>query len=233
MVRKISIKGEHSMVRSQGAFEQAGLFGTKPPEKKPVKRFLQLIKDAAKTRKITGHVVQREHTSVKRRIPASYSSAMTLAHLLYPKNFPKIIATGTKLAKELHSQITYTQYSPLTRQSQLGINSFYYWRSGAGDAYHKHKTQNKKAIQAAYKEIKQSGIFANKKAMNVGISKSDAKTPVFFEVTGIYLPRLKVTIQNLPANNEEQRRTKRQAQLLLKFLEKQPNVSGLLHTHTT
>jgi hypothetical protein len=232
---KLKRKADHSTVRTLGFLEQGKLFASKPPEKKVSKRAIQIFRDAVRSRKELGRIVRRQQHKGDAILPVSYSSAMSLANLLFPKNFPRIIATGLKEEGNLHSSIVYSQLVPLTRESQRGIECHYsnsMQRRGL-TPFQKHSASNKNSILEATKRIEESGLFINPASMNVGIRENGAqKSFVFFEVEGIDLFKIKKYINNLPVTTDSQKLLKAQAERLVGFIESQKsNNSNLVGTH--
>ncbi len=127
-------------------------------------------------------------------LPKSYSAAICLANLLYPKNFPRIITSG------LDKKTTFSEWVKVDRPSQKAIK-LYYHRSGYSTAYVNHATRVRlKALPILEKIEKESGITANLKAMNIGFRK---KTPVFFEIAQISLKKLREKIRAMPEGKKK------------------------------
>ncbi len=238
MPKKINIKGEHSNVRTLGFFEQGKMFATKPASKIVSKQILQRIKDAVKSRRELGRVVRRKQHKGNTILPASYSAAMNLANLLFPKNFPKLIATGLRESGNPHALVTYSKQIPLTRESQQGIDSFYtnrIQRRGLNfikTSYGKYADANKASIREVARKIEESGLVINDLVMNVGIRKGLGKEFVFFEVSGIDLPQIRKYVNNLPQKTDSQKLLKSQAENLLSFIEAQEFNSLNVRTNT-
>ena len=225
---KINIKCEHANVRTLGFFEQGKVFAQKPVEKKFSKRVVQIFRDAVRSRKELGKIVLRKQHGEKSILPASYSSAMSLANLLFPNNFPRIIATGLKEQSNLHSSVVYSKLVPLKKESQRGINSFYtnrMQRRGLNfleTPYHKYSVANKTSIREVARKLEESGLVINDALMNVGISQNGAKKSfVFFEVSGIDLFKIRKYINALPTSTASQKLLKAQAERLVSFIESQ------------
>lgn len=170
------ISGEHAFVNSFG------------------KDFSKEERIAFKRRRIVKRVSKRE-------LPKAYSIALCIANLLYPKNFPKIIASG------IDKKTTYSKRIHLSDGSQKGINAFYkdreiartvggrYKNPWRGIAFLRHeKNVAEKITKIAGKIESESGIRVNYLAVNVG---EKGKEIVFFEVFSIDSLRLKQKIGSL------------------------------------
>jgi hypothetical protein len=237
---KLKIKAEHAKVRTLGFFEQGKLFASKPPENKVSKRAVQLFREAERSRKEIGRIVRRQQHKKNASLPASYSSAMSLANLLFPNNFPKVIATGLKEKGNLHSSVVYSQLVPLTRESQRGIESFYHNRKQTRGLiffktpFEKYSVANKDSFHKVAEKIGESGLLINYNPMNVGIRENSAKKSfVFFEVFGVDLFKIKKYINKLPVSTDSQKLLKAQAERLVSFIESQKtnNSSSFVDTH--
>lgn len=207
------------MVRTLGSVKQAKMFG------KRIKPY---------------NIVQRTHIAKNSSVPASYSVAMTLANLLFPNNFPKIIATGLKDTNAQHSNTIYTKLVPLKKESLRGIESFYEERSkGNGfEAFHNdsdfsryYKKYGSDIQKISDKISAKSGLQINDSTMNVGVRKGIKKNFVFFELDGVDLRKLGAFIQKLPASTPQQSLKKKQAVALFDFLLKQKQKGKLLNVH--
>ncbi len=238
MARKINLKCEHSRVKTLNPFEQAVVFPSKQRSKSAPKRALQLIKDAIKTRQREGVILRRRQLRGDVVLPAVYSSSMSLAHLLFPNNFPKMIATGLKKPALPHSIITYSKLVPLTQESQKGIDSFYIdiRKNRVADAwkvpYHAYSTKYYTQMRNAASKIEESGLLLNDQPMNVGIRNVNGKKEfVFFEVDEINLPKLALHVQKLPQKTGEQKLAKAQARALLDFIKTQPHKGEKISVH--
>ena len=228
----MSIRGEHASVKTLTAVQQAKRFGKKTNSK------INLTKQAIATKIKLGTIVRRKHLKKGQYVPASYSAAMSLANLLFPKNFPQIIATGLKRRNQQHSSISYSKLVPLTQESQKGIESFYGEvlnkkpKSVKGTKYNEHSKKISQKLFETSMKIEESGIVLNNSPMNVGVRKSIGKELVFFEIGGIDLKKLHRYIRKLPQTTKAQKLTKDQAWVLFKFLKTQPvEADGLVHTH--
>jgi len=154
-----------------------------------------------------------------RNLTQAYSVAMTLASLLYPKNFPQQLASG------LDRKTTYSKRVVLGKRSQKGIEGFYkninkghYPFSNTDFRIHRELV-SEKAEKEAQKIEQESGIVINSAEMNVGLEKKRGNI-VFFEVGYLEIPKLKEKIESLPERNEQQRLIKKQARSLFEYLEK-------------
>lgn len=235
MGRDISIRGEHASVRTLSAIQQAKRFGKATTSK------LQLAKQVIATKMKEGTLVRRKHIKKGYYVPASYSAAMSLANLLFPKNFPQIVATGLKTKTQKHSNVTYTKFIPLTKESQKGIESFYddvlnkkfrMFFNFEKTKYNKYPKKVNPKIAEISKRIGESGIVLNDYPMNVGVRRAIGNEFIFFEVGAVDLKKLHRYIRKLPQATEKQKLTKSQAWALFEFLKTQPVESdGLIHTH--
>jgi len=241
MPKRINIKGEHAIVRTLGLSEQAKMFGLTPPEKKSSLKMLQFARAAERIRKREGRIVKRTHVAKDSIVPASYSAALSLANLLFPNNFPKIIATDLKKSNSVHSNTTYSKQVILTKESQRGIDSFYEERAqGNGFIAHHNNSDFSNYYKKNHLEIQkisdkisaETGLEINDGAMNVGITKKGSKSHfVFFELDGIDFGKLNNYIQKLPAQTIQQKIKKRQAELLFNLLDSQKPKNKILSVH--
>ena len=247
MSRRLNILGEHAVVRTLGRVEQAKLFASSPLKKSRGGRAFQLAKDALKTRRRMGFIIERKQHNGKVSLPASYSAAMSLAHLLFPKNFPEPVATRLKQSGQAHSKTVYTKQVSITRESQEGINSFYrdirhsYGMGLQGltsilrfedTNYYKYHKEYKVEIKAAEVKFDEMGLSVNHKEMNVGIRKLNGKKEfVFFEIDGINIEKLTDYVLKLPSQTPAQQLKKTQAMNLLKFIAVQEQKDGMVKTH--
>ena len=154
-----------------------------------------------------------------------YSDAMTLANLLFPNKFPKLIAT--KMEKKALGQpiTTYSEQVPLSKESQNAITSYY---RGAHKEIGKYEQKYYKKIDAEVLKLEDIGIYANHLPMNVGIGK---KGFVYFEIMRINVKRLGEFINRLPEKTAKQQLKKKQAIELLKSLRLHQNSPDWVQTH--
>jgi|GEM_PF-1307726 len=159
-----------------------------------------------------------------------YSIAMSLAHLLYPKNFPAQIASKYEGPKKKF-RTTYSGKVTLTEKTQDGIESFYQegipWLNETRDAH--FSAINGPATQRAYEIWFQSGIKVNKKPMNVGLTPKNKV--IFFEVSTINLPRLECFIRSMPSSTPAQKMRRKKALSLFEELFKN-QLTEEINVHT-
>jgi len=138
-------------------------------------------------------IVQRAAES---RLPVSYSAALCLANLLYPRNFPRLMASG------LDKKTTFSRLVEIDKPSQKAINSFYRRRYDSAQYKHHEINVNSEATHNVWLKIKkESGISINWGAMNIGFRN---KNPVFFEIHLIDLKKLNSKILALPEGKKKQ-----------------------------
>ncbi|MFH1256914.1 MAG: hypothetical protein V1494_06520 [Candidatus Diapherotrites archaeon] len=179
--RKIRISAGHSMVESLGWLER-----------KRFKRGFEIVRRVS-----------------DEKLSSVYTSAFCLANLLYPKEFPKIIASG------LDKHTTYSKRVYLDNLSQKGIEAQYSFMD-IGGKFGMHAEAIKEAAEKRAKEIMdESGIEVDKRAFNVGC-RADGKGIAFFAIKKINLPRLEIRIRNSMRAGTE----KKQALAMLQQLKK-------------
>jgi hypothetical protein len=173
------IEGDHAAIMPLGK-----------KEKREFRGHPELLKRAAKT-----------------KTPRTYTAAMCIASLLYPKNFPKIVASG------LDRKTTYSLKVAVDKQSKIGIQAYY--APGNQPKYAKHSKRLAPWIVKKWRQIKEeSGIIVNTKAVNAATTKRGSL--VFFEVLYIHLPLLEKRISSMRESTR-----KRQAIALLNLLKRE------------
>jgi len=208
---------------------------------KTMKRFSKILGDHARVRALRKREQQKLHFKNKKRVieresydppRTGYSLAMSLANVLYPRNFPKLIATSTKKPSEAHATKTYSELVQLDPKSQRGITNFYNAKKinvPNLKAYARHRARvYKQSTTVSRKIFETTGIDANMLEMNVGRTK---RNTVFFELEQINIPKLVMHIRLLPENTLRQRLTKKQALGLITSLEKSPRKGSWLKVH--
>ncbi|MBI5554069.1 MAG: hypothetical protein HY917_05010 [Candidatus Diapherotrites archaeon] len=183
----------------------------------------------------TGIVARWDHYprfSWVHKITPRYSTAMSIAWLLYPREFPKPIAYS------LDGAIAYSKRVPLTAQSEQGIRNFYdpLWPrtidplEGSMSSFFLHNDHvSDKALNRAKTLYQNSGLLVNVKPMNVGERRNGK--PVFFEVTKVSIPVLERRISLLPNQTPNQRIRKAQLLSLLEELRKWANGEPIVSVH--
>ncbi len=194
MIHKKTILSSHANVSFLAKGEERKLFGTNTPR-----------------------VVQRRAKSFKSP-PKAYSTAHSIANLLYPKNFLEYIASGIEKSESGHSIDTFSRRVKLSRNSQKMIE----------DSYEKNRepkidqnleTKLESARDLARKIFDETGIaVVNTSYRNVGFTP--ARNPVFFEISYIDLQKLRKHVKSMPEEKSGERLRKKQALALLKALEK-------------
>ncbi len=157
-----------------------------------------------------------------------YSTGMTIASLLFPKNFSKQIASGDPLREGLpEKHITYSEPVILDDKSQAAIERFYaYHHAGRkplesrlykrhylrvrDNKIHKRGAETPESIQHG---MEQAGIRINYDPMNVGFDLEG--NPVFFEVVEVNVSRLKEAVKKI-----KNKLRRKQAEGVLQELEK-------------
>ena len=172
-------------------------------------------------------VVKRKSTVPN---PKSYSRAMTLAHVLWPNNFPRILASGTKLSGEAHSKVTYSKRVRLTDHSEAAIHENYEHKKLPHEKvlYKEHDRMLQKHVHTLEERLAQNGVFINYKSMNVGKTK---KGFVFFEVGMVNVILLSKYIRTLGEKTSAQRLQKKQALQLVESLKNEADPFGFVVTH--
>ncbi|MBU0636448.1 hypothetical protein KKE06_05470 [Candidatus Micrarchaeota archaeon] len=134
--------------------------------------------------------------------------ALGIAHILYPQQFPKLIASGINPKTGQFSNTTFLKQIKLTRTSQKGIETFYNisrtahtispkkWKRDIAKFRRHSERVQKRAKELASKIAQESGIQANWKPMNVG-EKPNGEL-VFFEVPRVNLEQLEKRIRAMP-----------------------------------
>ena len=186
-------------------------------------------------RKLKYPIIMRtaRHTSPNPRL---YSIGHSLAHLLYPKNFPKILASGLPGHSPQGSfRITYSKKAKLTKESQSGIEGYYKSQIGSANGakdYSLHVAGIiRKAENLAFRIYQESGLSFNSLTMNTG--KSVKKNVIYFELDNIYLPRTISFVEKMPQETPAQKLRKKQAYALLEALGKfDKNETGLVQIHS-
>ncbi|MCX6803540.1 MAG: hypothetical protein NTY48_03135, partial [Candidatus Diapherotrites archaeon] len=147
-------------------------------------------------------------------------------HLLYPKNFPLIIASGVEKEHRPHgettSRVTYSKKVPLTLESQNVIEKYYLYKSTTFHYFTAFENKHYyKVFQQAERIFEESGIHPNSQMMNVGLRrKGNRPRFVFFEVSWINIPKLHKFIRAMPESNSAQKLRKKQAMELFEFIKK-------------
>lgn len=164
----------------------------------------------------TLEVVQRRARPGKSP-PKAYSAAHSMANLLYPKNFPEYIASGTEKAESGHSVDTFSRKVNLSQNSQKMIEESYGGRPTA--IYPNLETKLSSARELARKIFEQTGIaVVNTSPRNVGFTPDG--NPVFFEISYIDLEKLRQHVKNMPKEKSSARLRKKQAFALFEVLKK-------------
>jgi len=184
-----------------------------------MKKHININGDHAKVRTLTyrekkvllphtaGQVVERKAVPIT--FNPAYSRAMTLAWLLFPKNFP------TQLASARTNRLkTYSNQINLNRESQQIIENYYKRRRF--DRQTEHSAKTAAIAEKANQTLFEAGIDVNGNSMNYGLHK---KTPVFFEVTKLHFGPLTNYINSLPERTPAQSLRKKQAKALLHSLQ--------------
>ncbi|MEI7961045.1 MAG: hypothetical protein WCI04_01800, partial [archaeon] len=166
--------------------------------------------------------------------PKGYSLGHSLAHIFYPHNFPKIIASGTHgNSTQSKFRVTYSKKINLTEESQKGIEGFYKKNLECNDGVAHYEAHQKKLGDSAFcladKIYQESGVFPNPRAMNAGKSKKNKI--VYFEINFVYLPRAISFVEKMPKNTPAQKLRKKQATVLLEELKKIKNSFGFAKIH--
>ncbi|MDD5163355.1 MAG: hypothetical protein PHD95_04060 [Candidatus ainarchaeum sp.] len=212
MPGRISIRGDHARVKTLSRRRHSRLgFDPEP------------------------RIVQRKS---KKILVRSYSVAMALAHILYPENFPKLVASS------LDRKTTFSEQVQTNKNSHKAVKSFYRrlpYRKALDSVfprlrvlkdlkynprkYRAHEEKVKQnAIPLADEVLSESGIEINPKAMNIGFAKNGS--PVFFEITGIYPKVLRKKIESMQESLE-----KKQAMQLLEAIEAEAKGNVLIFVH--
>ncbi|MFH1587191.1 MAG: hypothetical protein ABID38_05005 [Candidatus Diapherotrites archaeon] len=183
------------------------------------KRKLDIVGDHARTRELNakekrlfkGRPRMVARVSKKKLMPV-YSAAMTVANLLYPKNFPEMIAS--KRGKSGMARTTYANRVFIGREDQANIETYYTTKNEKFKESMKELDPGAKKL--CDKIFLESGIHLNRKKMNVGrIANRDL---VSFEVAFVKIPRLRDFIKRMPFGIK-----RKQATRLLKVIEEYAN----------
>ncbi|VVB74846.1 Uncharacterised protein [uncultured archaeon] len=153
--------------------------------------------------KMRGPVVERR--TRKNIYNPVYSQAMTLGWLLFPRTFPKQLASARKTPS-----ITYSRQVNLNKRSQNTIEEFYNRRRIDSETTHSKRAMN--IIDKTRDKLFRMGIVVNNHHANCGLR---GKTTVFFEIDYIYYPTLKEYIDALPKKTPSQALKKKQASALI------------------
>ncbi len=195
---KIHIEGVHAEVRSLSRSEQRGFSGQPP-----------LVKRISRERLVPG-----------------YTTAIGIAKLLYPKNFPKIVACDLKNRKIIYSERVF-----LGKRSQKGIEAADKPGGFRSKAFRKHARSIKEKARAEAVRIgEESGINVITILTNVGFSRR-GKNLVFFEVGSINIPMLEERINSMSERRPGEKLRKKQAVLLLDMLKKEAKGKDIIYTH--
>ena len=190
--RRVNITGEHAAVRS---------LSQKEKHKLGFKGFPHLVK-----------------RTVREKSNPAYSTAMSMAHLLFPSHFPRLVASGTD------KRSVFLEAVPLNRTSRKGINGFYE-DMAADKNFLKHRSKVKEEINVLAREFSKAGILINRFETNVG--RTPKGNLVFFEVGAINVRELKKYVEALPNGHK-----KKQAAELLGYLEKIAEGNQIIHVHS-
>jgi len=123
---------------------------------------------------------------------ALYSHAHTLAHLLFPRNFVKPIASA------IDGSAHYSELRDIDEASRTGIIDFY--KTSRWEKYlnHTDRIYSNDKVRDRSITLRQAGIFVNTKPMNIGFDKIGE--PVFFEIACVSPRLLKKYIQKKVGN---------------------------------
>ncbi|MBI4210055.1 MAG: hypothetical protein HY544_00925 [Candidatus Diapherotrites archaeon] len=171
-------------------------------------------KDRRLFRSRSSRIVKRTSKSPS-EVKAAYTFGMAIANLLYPKHFPKLIASeispeAIKLEPK-KPDIVYAKRVRLTDESQKEING---WYIPSNSAHTVHRSTGLRNVKETENKIfQESGIKVNPRPMNVGISQKGDM--VFFEVSYIYFPKLNKFVYEMPEDTPALKLRKKQAWELL------------------
>lgn len=169
----------------------------------------------------------------KKQLPEGYSAAMTLASLLYPRIFPRQLASG------LDRKTTFSKRIILDAPSQNAIEVSYAERkrmiaAGRFDSVPTEFVAHNFDVEqeaAALREriMAESGIMISKHALNFGRDRNYRL--VAFEVSSIDLERLKARVRGLPEGTGRQKLLKKQAFSLFEHLKGLAKGEKVLKVH--
>lgn len=207
LLRKIRVRGDHATVTTLS--------------RKAAREFLPKTKKTQKKQKLRTR--NQDDTRIVKRTthegeinPATYSVAHALAHLLFPKNFAKIIASGTDFELQ-HARTNYFVQTPTTKRYQSAVKSIY---SGEETKHNRYEAKYSRLFNDLYRQLSKAGIYINTIGVNIGVRKNGKRTyPVAFEIRTVSIPKLRDVVENLPSRTPEERLKKKQAMELFKYLE--------------
>ncbi|MDD5148102.1 MAG: hypothetical protein PHH08_01410 [Candidatus ainarchaeum sp.] len=153
-----------------------------------------------------------------KRLRFAYSLGMSLAHVLFPKNFPEIVASGRG------RKTTYSAAIELDAKSQAAINDWYAFHMRTANFVLHEKRLKRMGIDEKADALNSCGIIVNKKPMNVGVTQKGSL--VFFEVVNVNVQLLEAKIRVLPESLK-----KKQAARLLSALKKIYNGQNEIFVH--
>jgi hypothetical protein len=163
--------------------------------------------------------------TARAEVPAVHTAAQMLAHLLFPANFPRIVASKDR-------KTHFSEAVDLTPASLRGIKGYYANKDRHRIAdetrfkrYRQHRRRIEERMDQKSMELENAGFSVNAFAMNTGETKKG--DIVFFEVLEVHLPTVTRQVRSLPEGP-----TKKQALALLETLKNAPiRPDGRIRTH--